>query len=1145
MLGFIYKSKISKTCLLLLQLTVFLPVFGLEQAPDKETQASGPETQSTSPDAQSLDQLFSLEDFSGLDADMEDEQQKEFDSKQAKLDKLPQTLKEAYNTANQKYLIFLKKIDIKNGLKDLCNEIKSKLDVFADKLQNPDFSSNAKQVKAVLDKFDEALFAGTFKQIPAIPKTVQKNFFATLLERLKAGNAKKASENPDAAKPDDANKEFDGLANFQLNFDENGGKAKDESQEAAEQKCKFDENDFDELFDSFKKIFPAIKEAEDVELLSAILSFRNIVITLQNDNNTELVKRYIRYIAPFQKEATTALIEIKKLFNQTLAPIRQANNQSFDAGETNPELESQAELYKYWLSEVGKELENISTFEKLKASSNSVIGQSGWLFDKVGFVYDLSKPILKFYLKSKFENHGPTRRAFELGACEFGINIAFACWIQKIRNLQKSKPKLESHLLHGSAFGKTESPMDMISRMMSSMTSGTGGMEDMLESMVLGMMNGATDPWEKRIMKGGLFLLNFKSALDIASAPKGLSLVLIKCLRNYPQFWQTSQDLKDIATEAVFQYLKAGYHGRWSKNLPHELKDKLRLSGIDIVTSSCDLVSKKIDQLLPSFWENCDKFTLGIVNPDILRTLAPKIFNIYAYSSGWMNDSGYDDETLGSWINSIKSNNQEARQTAFNNLAKYVDDEYYQGLFAKASKNNVEATNALVEISELPFGVDLEIKQLLKQAADKDDANTRRAALATLYKKFMDNVSNLFGQAQAQGSKIAKLESQMEALPGNAAEDMSEFSKQMSRLHTEMDELNSQILSLRYDPHALRFKQWFEDANRGDESAMNQLAIKSHLFDDATLERYKRFKADRENHKVGNFQSYLVESMVVSYIVSCFGTKLAEITVKQFRKPLFGAAFKFFDYTVDKMVSIGYRLNLISETDKDDWSSFRNDVESMFDQVPQMIHKFLSICSSNEQGPNMLASLQGGDMPSMMCGLLFKQYVWSYAGILPGESQEVIERKVVIGFLRMLTVGIRLLKYSDGHALMKMFDAKTQLAKTIMSIKESEINEEFIVDFTCKLAKFNVDLANAFTAMLKNKDITTKTALAKILPRLDVEFAKELAEKIKVGIFASAVGTMIFVPLLKNTVGNWIQDQGTLCDGYEWVKSKAMAAKNW
>ncbi|KKQ32312.1 MAG: hypothetical protein US49_C0010G0012 [candidate division TM6 bacterium GW2011_GWF2_37_49] len=1148
MLSFIYNSKLVKTCLLFLQLAIFVPVLGATQTPvQAQAPAQSQEPQAQAQEMPSFDQLLSPEMFSGLGQDMEKEQARELEIKQANFENLPQHIKDAYNAANQKYVTFLKHIDIKNGLKDLCDKIRKKLDSLAEKNQNPECSSHVKVVKEGLDKFEEALFAGAFKQIPAIPKTAQKNFLAELIERMKAG------ANPKTNAKDGATGELAGLADFQLNFDE-----KDKKNEESELKCKFIEKDFIDLFDSFGQILQDIKEAEDAELLSDILSFRNIVITVQQDNQPELVKRYLKLVFPLQKEASRGLRGLKKLLNQELIPLKKARIENFELGENDPKVLAQVYLYSYWIEDVTKSIDNIRKFESLKSSVNSVLGQSGWLFDKAGFIYDLVRPIYSFWLKEKLEKH-TTWGGFEQWWCEFGVDVAFTWWMRTIQDFNKSKPQLDAHVLNGEQLGKPASPMDMIGKMLSSISSGGVDPMVMMESMVLGMMGGSG--LQARFMKAGLFFFN---AVNVTNTPRGLSRSLINLFGNYPRIAALSLDLKGLATEYVWQFGREYCRsGQLSAYPSYDMRNDIRIYGKDKVAGITNWTTNAIDQLLPSFWTHCDRFTAGIVNPGIFSSLTPKIFDLWIRSSGFMDrDPGFNNEKLTEWKNDIAGDNEDKlprtkRQRAVYYLEKYLDHEYYSTLFAKAAEGNVEA---IANIKALPFYADKNdgiLRRTLvavgvRSAVNHEKIKTDSEQDAGLLKNLVENPKNKTAtikdldkdhplrQAFDDEADVAKIRTKAANLLKEKFDDT--VATLFAQAETD-DSTIETIKTLRYNNKGLLFSRWMADVNAENldgntESSIVQL-IKNGVIDRETAVRYMKLKQD--GHHVGSIQWYIIESMLVSHIISCFGTKLAQVTVKWFQKPLFGTAFKLFDYTTEKILSLGQALNILSEEDRDDLSSLKSDFEGMFDEIPQMINQLISACSSNAQGPDMLAAMQGGDVGTMMISMMLKQ---QFLRILPTDTPEIAQKKTVTCIIRILTQ-FGVLSYSDGYSLMKTYDAKMRLAPIIASMKNAEISEEFIVDFTGKLGKFSIVLAKDFSKMVNSKEFAPKIALLRISRRLDVEFAKALADKIKIGIFAGVLSKTVFVPLLNQTIGNQIRDKGTLTDGAYWVGGKAIEGRDW
>jgi len=115
---------------------------------------------------------------------------------------------------------------------------------------------------------------------------------------------------------------------------------------------KFDAADFDTFFAELVKLLPAIKASQDRELISDLVSFRNIVMTLKSDNHLETMKRYFNYLSPFHKRAHDVIGSLRKIFVQKIRELRKDIEDRIIAGkESDPEtkkLKKLASVYNYW-----------------------------------------------------------------------------------------------------------------------------------------------------------------------------------------------------------------------------------------------------------------------------------------------------------------------------------------------------------------------------------------------------------------------------------------------------------------------------------------------------------------------------------------------------------------------------------------------------------------------------------------------------------------------------------------------------------------------------------------------------------------------------------------------------------------------------
>lgn len=1030
MLSVLRKFNLIMYCLFVLQPAIFQCGFVNAQV---QAQVSGqmPNFEQGMPDLSNLGgmlkQFLDPSVFQGITEEEMRAQDEEYEKKMEMLEALPLEFRREYDSSEARYLDFLRKISIKNGLQDICKNFKNKLNELSAKKQAFEVTEAVNTAIGLLDKFESALFAGAFPQIPAaMPEFKMEDLFSNMTKKLQEKQFPIGAADSDEQSSD--KEALDVLSNLynQDSQDKKYGNAPS---------VKFEADDFDQLFGALAKLLPAVKESQDKELVSDLVTFRNIVVTLKNDNRLETMRRYFNYLSPFQKKAYSAVSNLRKIFVEKLREIRnEVQSLIVDGQESSLEtkkLKQQGRVYVYWKKELNLSLSYLNKFDELKKSSDTIFSNKDWFFDKAGFLYDLSLSFLNCYKRDiatgkRYTNDrtfsGDYGRLVEnitdprwlaVKSYEWSVSGLFAYWTYKSMSFKMANPQLMSHVMDGKSFGQNQSsnPMEMLMPLLNGGMSGSSGDPMVMLSMMSGMMGPGMEKMQKRIL--------FFMALAAAFSPKGLG-----------QYGEIVSTLKDVFAAVIYDNVKAYKLGfkdwkAWPNGM-QALKGEVFYLGQHLTAKGSDLACSMINKCFPLFWPTSRRWSAGIVSPDLIRSFMLKLFPIMLYSKNFLH------KPCGSEIS----------------VADFSEENTLMQIANHADPNDLAGVDE--KVSSLPY-----------------------------YRQVPMRVNTLSGT-----------------------------NPEYNLFDAGVDEIG----------HQLGEKQ-------------------------STLDRYKRFKREG-NHKLVNFEVYCLESFLVSYMFSCIGSKFGQFVAKRYNKPICGTAYKVIDYTFDKVLNLCHKCYLIDSEERESWNETKEEVESMFDSVPEMIDALMEELSDSTSELRMIAislltscqaiKIDEGDQEK------------------PG-FQEKINTQIVFYILTLLVNKIGIISLGDAYELMGTYLTSgkhnmilvtywNNLKLDIKKNGKAAINPDAII---MDLKAMDDVLAKDFTNILEKRrqqklddSICAVRALKEIKYQAKTKFSKALAEKLKVNLFAGAMGQLVIGPIFNETVGNWIKDKGTILDGIDWVKEK-------
>lgn len=327
-----------------------------------------------------------------------DAKKREEERKVLFLSKLSPEHQELLKEAQVRYGNFLENVDIRNGLADLCKNVRCGLEKLKEHLK----SNQAEQVSTLLIKIEK------------LQTAIALDYYSFLPKRMK-GMSSKGIEDLSGA--------MDGLMkNFMRDGADLNESRGEDDEDGADSDLAFSTNDVAEFCDSLYKlmksdIFECSKnEAQElssikIETKNSVGILSDILTSILRNKPKDLIICYVAYLEPKFNETNEFLKKTQKVFESEVKSY--IVNQSGNVIENEKDLsdtDAQQKAYIFWFKEIKKCQRTLLVFSTLKKSTTTLVDGTEKLFETVAYAYDIASCFYGFY---RNDAEAPRRNVLE------------------------------------------------------------------------------------------------------------------------------------------------------------------------------------------------------------------------------------------------------------------------------------------------------------------------------------------------------------------------------------------------------------------------------------------------------------------------------------------------------------------------------------------------------------------------------------------------------------------------------------------------------------------------------------------------------------------------------------------------------------